>query len=113
MSESAGARLLLVILKVEGAANGSGRGSLTPVLANDVVAKAGADLVVVVRHADLLGLPRQAIFAFVLIHRMGASSAATELHLKEVADDLVRSGVLSRYAVFYRASNQLSISRAH
>ncbi|MGP9820768.1 hypothetical protein ACTZWW_12200 [Salinarimonas sp. NSM] len=115
MAESGGARLLLVLLKVEGAGTGSGGGSLTPVLANDVVVEAGVDLDAVVRQADLVGLPWDLIMAAVLTDPTGRvpSSAAAEPHLKKMADDLMRSGDLSRYAVFDRAGDRLSISRAH
>lgn len=115
MAESGGARLLLVLLKVEGAGTGSGGGSLTPVLANDVVVEPGVDLGAVVRQADLVGLPWDMIMAAVLTDPAGKvpSSAAAEPHLKKMADDLMRSGDVSRYAVFDRAGNRLSISRAH
>lgn len=115
MGESAGARLLLVLLKVECAADESGGGSLTPVLANDVVVEAGVNLEAVVRQADLVGLPWEMIMAVLLTDPTGKvpSSAAAEPHLKKMADDLMRSGDLSRYAVFDRAGNRLSISRAH
>jgi hypothetical protein len=115
MGEPSGARLLLVLLKADASGAGSGGSSLTPVLANDVVVEAGVDLDAVVREADLVGMPWDMIMAAVLTDRTGKvpSSEAAEPHLKKMADDLMRSGDLSRYAVFDRAGNRLSISRAH
>jgi hypothetical protein len=115
LGESGGARLLLVLLRSEPDAGKSGGGSLTPVLANDVVVEAGVDLDAVVRQADLVGLPWDMIMAAVLTDPTGnvPSSTAAEPHLKKMADDLMRSGDLSRYAVFDRTGNRLSISRAH
>lgn len=115
LGEGRGARLLLVLLESEAAAPGSGGGSLTPVLANDLEVTAEVSLQSVVAQADRVGLPWDMIMAAVLSDPTGKapSSAAAEPFLKKMADDVMRSGDLSGYAVFDRAGERLVIGRAH
>lgn len=114
LGEGRGARLLLVLLRSEADAHTSGGGSLTPVLANDLEVSPDIRLSAVVATADEAGLPWDMIMAAVLTDPTGEvpSSAAAEPYLKKMADDLMRTGDVSRYAVFDRSGARLAISRA-
>lgn len=115
LGESAGARLLVVLLRVEPDAQGRGGGSLTPLLANDLDLVRGIGLESIIAEANQVGVPWDMIMAAILSDATGKtpSSASAEPHLKRMADDVMRGGDLSRYAVFDRAGNRLSIARAH
>lgn len=112
--ERPGARLLLVLLRSEAGVHGSGGGTLTPMLANDLAVSPDLSLASVVSQADEVGVAWDMIMAAVLAAPTGEgpSSATAAPHLKTMADDVLRGGDLSRYAVFDRDGNRLAVSRA-
>jgi len=114
LGESRGARLLLVLLRSEAHADGAEGGTLTPILANDLEVTQDVTLDAVAAQADQVGVPWDMIMAAVLRDPTGEapSHASAEPYLKQMADDVMRGGDLSRYAAFDRAGNRLSISRA-